>query len=141
MVSPSALSRRQRLRQLALFQVAQTGGRLVEQQQHGIEAERAGDLDDAQLAEREAAGRPVHDLRQPHALDLAGRLVEQARLLARDRGAPGWRKVPLVPAQVGAQGHVLEHAHVGLHIDMLEGARDAAAGHELRRRARRCARP
>ena len=59
--------------QLALFQMAQAGGRLVEQQQHGIEAQRARDLDDAQLAERQAAGGRCMCWAEAHALDLARR--------------------------------------------------------------------
>ena len=43
---------------------------------------------------------------------------------------------PLRAAQVRAQRHVLQHGHGGLHVDVLEGAADAAAGDGLRRAAR-----
>ena len=35
-------------------------------------------------------------------------------------------------AQMRAERHVLQHAHVGQHIDVLEGAADAAARDDLR---------
>ena len=48
----------------------QAGGRFVEQQQDRIDAQRAGDFDDALLAERQAP-RQLIDLRgQADALDL-----------------------------------------------------------------------
>ena len=78
---PSARSLPQQLGQRLLFQVAQAGGRLVEQQQAGIGGQRAGDLDDALLAERQAAGGLEHVLAEADALDLAGGLGEQAVLL------------------------------------------------------------
>ena len=68
-------------REPLLLHVPQAGGRLVEQQQHRIDAERARDLDDALLAERQAAGELVDLVAEADALDLARRFGEQARLI------------------------------------------------------------
>ena len=64
-----------------LLQMPQSGGRLVEQQQHRVDAQRARDLDDALLAEREAAGELVDLVAEADALDLARRFRQQFRFV------------------------------------------------------------
>ena len=68
------LQRAQQPRELLLFEIAQARGGLVEQQQRGIGGERARDLDDALLAERQAARGVEHVLAKTHARDRARRL-------------------------------------------------------------------
>jgi hypothetical protein len=51
--------------------VAQACGRLVEQQQKRVDAQRARDLDDALLAERQASRQLVDLVAEADALDLA----------------------------------------------------------------------
>ena len=77
---PSRKSAQQRGEPL-LLHVAKARGRLVEQQQHRIDAQRTRDLDDALLAERERARQRVDLVGQPDALDLAGGFRQQSRLV------------------------------------------------------------
>jgi hypothetical protein len=64
-----------------LLLVAQAGGRLVEQQQAGVGAQRAGNFENALLAQRQAAGLQVQGVTEADPFQLAPRLAEQARLL------------------------------------------------------------
>ena len=127
---PFLLEPRQRLRQLALFHVAEARGRLVEQQQDRIEAQCARDLDDAELAQRKAAGGPVHVRGKTHTLDLARGLIEQARFLTPIEARHA-RKGAAAPTQMRAEGDILQDAHAGQDVDMLKGAPNATARDEL----------
>ena len=64
-----------------LLHVAQSRGRLVEQQQQRVDAQRARDLDDALLAERQASGQLVDLVAEADALDLARGFRQQFRLV------------------------------------------------------------
>jgi len=69
--------------------------RLVEQQQDRIDAKRARDLDDALLAERQAAGELVHLLAEPDAGDRAAASASSLASSARSsrsmlESAPAW---------------------------------------------------
>ena len=75
----------QQLCKLLLFQVAQAGCGLVEQEQHRIGAQRACDLDNALLAERQASGEHMGLCGQSHALDLPRSLGEQLASSRRSR--------------------------------------------------------
>ncbi|MCY1182454.1 hypothetical protein D9M73_230140 [compost metagenome] len=65
-----------------LLLVAQTGGRLVEQQQAGVGAQGAGDFEDALLTQGQAAGFHVQVVAQADALQLAAGFGEQFGLFA-----------------------------------------------------------
>ena len=122
----------QQPRQRLLFADAQAGRRLVEQQQHRIEAERARDLDQPQLAQRQRAGRLERDIGEADAVELTLRVGEQQRFLGaievEDRA-----QQPGAAAQMRAERDVLDHAHVGDDLDMLEGAAEAERRGALRR--------
>ena len=81
MPMPSSAQLAQQIGQRLLFQIAQTGGRFIEQQQAGIGRQRAGDLDDALLPQGQTAGGIEQMLAQTDPLDLPCRLGQQARLL------------------------------------------------------------
>ena len=78
---PSAAQLAQHVGQRLLFLVAQAGGRLVEQQQRRVGAQRARDLHQALRAERQVAGQLVHLVGHADAPQLALGLGEQALLL------------------------------------------------------------
>ena len=111
------------------FAVGHAGGRLVEQQQARVEAERQRDLDDALVAVSELArdviGEPGQASRLHELLDLL------AHLAARGGTKPGAR----VPAGGGldAQAEIFEDGEVAEDLGDLEGADDAEPGTLLRR--------
>jgi hypothetical protein len=131
---PSSRSWRSTVARPFLLLEAQPGRGLVEQQQGRIGGERAGDLHQALLAEGEVAGLLVHQLAHADALELALGLLHQAALLGAV-GAQHRRRNAVAAAQVRAEGDVLEHGHRADHLDVLEGARDAAP-RDLARRQR-----
>ena len=94
---PSALQLPQQRRELLLFEIAQARGGLVQQQQRGIGGERARDLDDPLLAERQAARRVVEMRRKPDALDRARGLRLRARLLGAVEREARRRTTPALP--------------------------------------------
>jgi hypothetical protein len=109
---------------------------LIEEQELGFEREGPGETDDLLDAERQLAGvrmadalqldeldGPLHRLAVPHLLAAHGR--QEQRLLQRIGAKAG------VPP-----GHdVVEHAHMGEELDVLEGAGDAEPGDGARRAA------
>ena len=141
MVRPCCLEAGERGGQLALLQVAQAGGGLVEQQQDRIEAERAGDLDDAQLPQRQAAGGAVHVRRQPHALDLAGGLVEQARLLGAIEARDAGERCPWLPRRWAPSATFSSTLMLGCTLTCWKVRAMPRRGDELRASGPRCARP
>src|SRR4029079_16717702 len=113
--------------------MAQSRGGLVEQQQQRIDAQRARDLDDALLAERQASRQRVGLVAEADALDLPRGFRQQSGLVgtvepehARDRTG--------MPAQMGADRDILQHGHVGYQFDVLEGPGNAELDDFLRRR-------
>ena len=86
-VMPSPCSVRRSCGQRLLLEEAQSRRRLVEQQQRRIGRERAGDLDDPLLAERQAARLVEHVLGQADALDLARGDRRECAPPRRGRGA------------------------------------------------------
>ena len=91
------LERAQKVRQLSLLAISQSGRRLVEQQQqHGIGGERARDLDDPLLAERQAARRVERVLAEADPRDRARRVPRACALPRHDRGE-AQRATPDVP--------------------------------------------
>ena len=131
---PSLRSWRSSAARLLLFHVPQARGRLVEQQQHRIGAERARNLDDALLAERQAAGQLMHPVAKPDALDLPRGLRQQALLVGAVEPQQAGDRAR-VAAQVRAERDVLQHRHVRDQLHVLERPRDAEADDALRRRA------
>ena len=109
------------------------GGGLVEQQQHRIDAQRAGDLDDALLAERQAARELVDLVAEADALDLARGFRQQFRLVGAVEPEHAGDRAGMA-AQMRADRDVLQHGHVGHQLDVLEGAGDAELDDLLRRR-------
>ena len=116
-----------------LFHVPQSGRRLVEQQQHRVGAERARDLDDALLAERERARGLVDLVGEADALDLARGFGEQLRLVGAVEAEHAGERAGMA-AQMRADRDVFQHGHVGHQLHMLEGAGDAELDDLLRRR-------
>ena len=116
----------QQIGERLLFGVAQARRGLVEQQEHRVGRQRARDLDQALLAQRQAARGFVQVLGQSHALDLASGLGQEARFLGAVDAQHRLHRV-LAPAQVRADRDVLEHRHGADQVHVLEGARDAAA--------------
>ena len=128
---PSALELPQQFGELLLLEVTQAGGGLVEQQQQRIGGKRARDLDDALLAERQAARGIVEVRRQADPRNRARRLRIRARFLGPvepQRRADDARSA----AQVRAQRHVVEHGHPRHELHVLERAADAAACDRVR---------
>ena len=119
--------------ELLLFHVPQSGGGLVEQQQHRIDAQRARDLDDALLAERQAAGQLIDLVGEADALDLARRFRQQFGLIGAVEPEHAGDRAGMA-AQMRADRDVFQHGHVRHQLDVLEGAGDAELRHFLRRR-------
>jgi hypothetical protein len=65
-------------------------------------------------------------------------LGEQAALLGAVQPQHGLQRAAAA-AQVAAEGHVLQHRHLGDHLHVLEGARHAAPGDLARRQPARSA--
>ena len=86
--------RPQQFGKLELFLAAQAGRRLVEDEQRRIGGERAGDFEDALIAERQIAGELERLVAEPDPFELPQRLVAGAGLfrLVRRR-APASRPV------------------------------------------------
>ena len=142
------------LEHLGGLALVHAGRGFVEQQQPGLERERARDLHAAAVGVREAVGRVIDARRQPFAeqRDDLERLPAQRLLLAPHGGGLHQRErqfgqraqarhaahARLHGAQPGvrADQHVVEHREVGEHAPMLEGARQAARGELLRGQAR-----
>ena len=76
---PSAAHFAQQARQRLLLADAQAGGGFIQQQQHRIETQRAGDFHQPQLAERQRAGRLERDIGEADAVELALRVGKQQR--------------------------------------------------------------
>ena len=93
-MTPSLRKRAQQLGERVLFRPAQTGGRLVEDDQRRIGGKRARDFENALAAERQIAGEVVGLGAEPDALELAQRLETRARFLGRDRAATRRRESP-----------------------------------------------
>ena len=123
-LTPSAADFAQQPRQRLLFADAQARRRLIQQQQYRIEAQRARDFDQPQLAQRQRAGRLERDVGETDAVELALRAGKQQRFLGaieiEDRA-----QQPRAAAQMRAERDILDHAHVGDDLDMLEGAAEA----------------
>ena len=116
-----------------LLHVPQSGGGLVEQQQDRVDAQRARDLDDALLAERQAAGELIDLVAEPDALDLARRFGQQFRFVGPVEPQHAGDGAGMA-AQMRADRDVFQHAHVGHQLDVLEGPGDAEFCDFLRRR-------
>ena len=123
----------QQRREPLLFHMPQSRRRLVEQQQDRIDAQRARDLDNALLAERQAARRLIDLVGEADALDLARRFRQQFRLVGAVEAEHAGDRAG-VAAQMRADRDVFQHGHVRHQFDMLEGAGDAELDHLLRRR-------
>ncbi len=119
--------------QLLLLHVPQAGGRLVEQQQDRVDAQRARDLDDALLAERQASGQLVDLVGEADALDLPCGFRQQFRFVCAIEPQHAGDGAGM-SAQMRADRDVLQHAHVRHQFDMLERPGDAELCHLLRRR-------
>ena len=130
---PPSRKRAQQRGKPLLLHVAQSGGRLVQQQQQRIDAQRARDLDDALLAERQAACQLVDLVAEADALDLARGLRQQSCLIGAVEPEHAGERAGMA-AQMRADRDVLQHGHVGHQLDVLEGAGDAELDDFLRRR-------
>src|SRR5258708_1911642 len=96
----------------ALFlHVAQSRGRLVEQQQQRVDAQRTRDLDDALLAERQASRQLVDLVAEADALDLARGFRQQFRLIGPVEPEHAWYRARR-PAQMRADRDVLQYGLV-----------------------------
>ena len=84
---PLGLQAQQQRRQRRLLQMAQARGRLVEQQEPRIERQRAGDLDEALLAERAGFRRASTYGRQGRCAQADGRLRRAGGFPRRGRAA------------------------------------------------------
>src|SRR6202165_2183089 len=107
--------------------------RLLEQQQHRVDAQRAGDLDDTLLAERQAARERIDLVAKADAFDLARRLRQQFRLVGAVETEHAGDGTGMA-AQMRADRDVFQHTHVRHQFDMLEGAGDAELCYFLWRR-------
>ncbi len=116
----------QQLGERLFFRVSQPGRRLVHQHQHRIGAQRARDLDDALLAQRQAPGRFVQVIAQADAIELARGFGQQPALLGalgvQHRGDRSARA-----AQVRADRDVLDHRHRAHQVHVLESPAHPAA--------------
>ncbi len=110
----------QQRREPLLLQMAQARGGLVEQQQQRIDAQRARDLDDALLAERQAARQLVDLVAEADALDLARGFRQQSGFVGAVEPEHAGDRAGM-PAQMRADRDVLQHGHVGHQLDVLEG--------------------
>ena len=130
---PPSRSCRSSARRAAVSPDGEARGRLVKQQQHRFDAERAGDLDDALLSQRERASELVDLVAEPDTLDLPRGFREQPCLVGAVEPQHAGDGAGL-PTQMRADRHVFQHGHVGYQLDVLEGARNAEADDLLRRR-------
>src|SRR6266849_1743978 len=94
-----------------LFHMAQSRGRLVQQQQDRVDAQRAGDLNDALLAERQAAGEGVDLVAEADALDLARRFRQQLCLVSAVEAEHAGEGACMA-TQMRANRDVFQHAHI-----------------------------
>ena len=122
----------QQPRQRLFLADAQAGGGLVQQQQYRIEAERTGDLDQPQLAERQRAGRLERDIGEADAIQLTLRSSEQQCFLGAIE-IEDCAQQPGAAAQMRAERDILDHAHIGDDFDMLKRAAEAECRGALRR--------
>ena len=100
------------------------GGRLVEQQQRRLVAERAGQLQPALVAVRQVLGQLVLAPAQPDEPEQLARRVRR-RPPPRAAGAARrcrWSTMFELELEVHADEHVLERGHVLEQPDVLEGA-------------------
>ncbi len=113
----------------------QAGRRFIENQQHWIGRQRAGDLQDALSSERQAAGLLMGAIGQTDARKLAHRLVMDLLLLSAIQPQSGRQHAAAGPG-IGAAGDVVQEAHFRPQLDVLESARHAQSSDvPLRRRA------
>ena len=106
--------------------------RLVEQHDLRVVDQRARDLDDALLAERERVARPVGELRKAHVVErLHGARAHDAFFLPHAARAERAGEEPARSHQVHAGHHVLEHAHAGEKLRRLERAAQSARGNQV----------
>jgi len=113
-------------RQRRLLAGAQAGGGLVEDQQRRVRGERAGDLEQALVAERQIAGELEGAVGEADPLELPHRLGARPRLLAAVEAEGAGEEARGRP-RVGPEQNGLEQRHVRPQLHMLEGARDAGA--------------
>ena len=113
--------------------MAQARGRLVEQQQHRIDAQRPRDFDDSLLAQRQAACKLVHLVGEADPLDLVGSLGKQLGLVGTVEPQHRGDRAGMA-AQMRADRDILQHGHVGDQLHVLEGPADAELDDLLRRR-------
>ena len=106
---PSARNWRSNDGEALLLRKAQARGRFVQQQQTRAEAEGAGDLHHALLAQRQIAGRPIEHMRQGQVAVPERAHGRAARFPPRDRGAT-WRAHAGAAGEMRAEGDVLQHA-------------------------------
>ena len=126
-VTPSPRKRAQQLGERALFLAAQARRGLVEDEQHRVGGERAGDLERALRAERQAARELVRSRGEADAAEVAHRLGEDAPLLDAVEAEAGGEQAG-AGAAVRAERDVVEQAHLRPELHVLEGARHAEPG-------------
>ena len=112
-----------------------TGRRLVQEEQAGLGGQSAGDLHQALRPIGQAGGRQVGLVGQPHRIQgphgpLPGGLLFAA--LVGQSQAAGPQSRALVP--VATDEYVLEHGHVHVDAQVLEGPGHAQAGGVGRRK-------
>jgi hypothetical protein len=90
------------------FRKAEAGGWLVQQEKGGVKAKRAGNFDDALLAERQITGGAVQDVAKPEAPGLMGCLGEQVAFLASVE-SQHTRDKARATADVSAKSDIFEH--------------------------------
>ena len=117
----------QQLAERALLLAAQARRGLVEDEQHRVGGEGACDLERALGAERQAARQLVGAPGEADPGELAHRLGEALPLFAAVEPEAGRQQAGAGTA-VGAEGDVVEQAHLRPELDVLEGARQAEPG-------------
>src|SRR6202043_3100033 len=102
-----------------LFEMAQSGRRLVEQQQNRVRAERARDFEQALAAERQRACGIENMPAQSDGFEPAQSLMAQARFF-RTVEAQRRRQGARVSAQMVPERSVLQRAARGKNVDVLK---------------------
>src|SRR5438270_1535110 len=106
---------------------AEAGGRLVEEQQRGVEAERPRDLHPSLRRERQGPRGHAGAIGEPHLLeDVEGALTRSTALAPRPRQEEHVAEEPGAVVRLGGDEQVLQHRLAGHQAWGLEGAPDTS---------------
>ncbi len=127
--------RSQQLGQRKLLLPPQSRRRLVEQEQHRIGRQRARDLEQALVAERQIAGKLERPIAEADACELLQGFVPRPGFFGLVEPQRPGQEARLRP-RMHAEEDIVQKRHARANLHMLEGSRDAGAGDPALRRSR-----